>query len=80
MIKEHALEGNIIRTPDILNRIGFRIEDRAIELQYITQFIINTPAHDDALHKEIRRLYLKKQQQKSFFPTLHSSIGGKDCC
>jgi hypothetical protein len=64
VIKEYALEGNIIRTADILNRRGFRIENRAIEPQDITQVIISTPDHDDALHKEIRRLYLKKTNSK----------------
>ena len=64
VIQEYAHEGNIIRTADILNRHGFRIEDRAIEPQDITQVIISTPDLDDALHTEIRRLYLKKTNSK----------------
>ena len=64
VIKEYAHERNIIRTADILNRHGFRIEDRAIEPQDITQVIISTPDLDDALHTEIRRLYLKKTNSK----------------
>ena len=64
VIKEYAHEGNIVRTADILNQHGFRIENRTIEPQDITQVIISTPATDDALHTEIRRLYLKKSNTK----------------
>lgn len=34
VIKEYAQEGNIIRTADILNRHGFRIEDRHRTTRY----------------------------------------------
>lgn len=73
VIKEYALEGNIIRTADILNRHGFRIKNRAIEPQDITQVIISIPDHDDAIHKEIRQLYLKKTNSKrvSSKPYIH---------
>ena len=40
VIKEYANEGNIVRTADILNRSGFRIENRAIEPQDITQVVL----------------------------------------
>ncbi len=60
VIQEYAHQGNVARTALILNGQGFRIENRAIEPQDITQVIISTPDPADALHKEIRRLYIKK--------------------
>lgn len=59
VIKEYALEGNLIRTAAILNH-NFQIENRAIEPHDITQAILSKPAPNDTLHKEIRRLYMKK--------------------
>ena len=60
VIQEYAYQGNVVRTAETLNRRGFRIEDRIIEPQYITQAITSRPDRADSLHKEIRRLYLKK--------------------
>ena len=64
VIQEYAYQGNVVRTAEVLNRRGFRIEDRAIEPQDITQVIISTPDRADSLHKEIRRLYLKKTNSR----------------
>lgn len=64
VIKQYALEGNVIRTAAILNRKNFQIKNRAIEPHDITQIILSTPAPNDALHKEIRRLYMKKTNTK----------------
>lgn len=60
VIQEYAFQGNLVRTAEILNRRGLRIEDRAIEPQDIVKAITSTPDRTDTLHKEIRRLYLKK--------------------
>lgn len=64
VIKEYALEGNLIRTASNLNRNNFQIENRAIEPHDITQAILSKPAPNDTLHKEIRRLYMKKTHTK----------------
>ena len=64
VIQEYAYQGNVVRTAEVLNRRGFRIEDRAIEPQDITQVITSTPDRADPLHKEIRRLYLKKTNSR----------------
>lgn len=63
-IKEYALEGNLIRTAATLNQNNFQIENRTIEPHDITQIILSTPDSTDELHKEIRRLYLKKTNSK----------------
>lgn len=60
VIKEYALEGNLVRTAAILNHNNFQIETRAIEPHDITQAILSKPDPNDTLHKEIRRLYMKK--------------------
>lgn len=60
VIQEYVYQGNVLRTAEVLNRRGFRIEDRTIEPQDITQAITSRPDRADTLHKEIRRLYLKK--------------------
>ena len=60
VIQEYAFQGNLVRTAEILNQRGLRIEDRAIEPQDVMKVITSTPDRTDALHKEIRRLYLKK--------------------
>ena len=64
VIQEYAYQGNVVRTAEILNRRGFRIEDRAIEPQDVTQVIMSKPDRADTLHKEIRRLYLKKNNRR----------------
>lgn len=64
VIQEYAFQGNLVNTAEILNRSGFRIEDRPIEPQDIKQVIISKPDPADALHKEIRRLYLKKTKPR----------------
>ena len=64
VIKEYSLEGNLIRTATILNRKNIQIENRTIEPHDITQIILSTPDSNDALHKEIRRLYKKKANTK----------------
>lgn len=64
VIKIYALEGNLIRTAATLDRKKFQIENRTIEPHDITQILLSTPDSNDALHKEIRRLYLKKTNSK----------------
>ncbi|TGN33092.1 hypothetical protein [Lysinibacillus sp. S2017] len=64
VIQEYAFQGNLVQTAEVLNRRGFRIEDRPIEPQDIKQIITSKPDPADALHKEIRRLYLKKTKGK----------------
>ncbi|MGE7673477.1 hypothetical protein ACQKMV_07845 [Lysinibacillus sp. NPDC094403] len=60
VIQEYAYQGNINRTAEILNRRGYKTDDRCIEPQDISTIIKSKPAPEDLLHKEIRRLYLKK--------------------
>lgn len=64
VIKEYALEGNLIRTAATLNRNNFQIENRAIEPHDITLAILSKPAPNDTLHREIRRLYMRKANIK----------------
>jgi len=60
VIQEYAYQGNINRTAETLNRRGYKIDDRRIEPQDISTIIKSKSAPEDLLHKEIRRLYLKK--------------------
>ncbi|WP_285398449.1 hypothetical protein [Lysinibacillus sp. fls2-241-R2A-57] len=60
VIQEYAYQGNINRTAETLNRRGYKIDDRSIEPQDISTIIKSKPAPEDLLHKEIRKLYLKK--------------------
>lgn len=64
VIQEYVRDGNLIRTAEILNCGGFHIEGRAIEPEDVKQAILSTPAPNDALHKEIRRLYFRKTNSK----------------
>lgn len=66
VIKTYALDGNITRTAEILNQQDFQVEDRPLESQDIREAIISKPDRKDALHKEIRRLYLKRTNSKRF--------------
>ena len=60
VIHEYACEGNLVRTAENLNKLGHTIDGRTIESQDISTIIQSKPDHDDFLHKEVRRLYLKK--------------------
>lgn len=60
VIQEYVREGNIVRTAETLNSHGYDIYGRIIESKDITSIIKSAPAANDLLHKEIRRLYLKK--------------------
>ncbi len=60
MIQEYVQQGNINRTAEILNRRGYKKDNRRIEPQDISTIIKSNPASEDLLHKEIRRLYLRK--------------------
>ena len=65
VIHEYAYEGNLIRTAENLNSLGHRIDGRIIESQDISTVIQSKPVHDDFLHKEVRRLYLKKIRNRT---------------
>ena len=60
VIHKYAHEGNLIRTAENLNQLGHQIDGRKIEKQDISTIIQSRPDPDDLLHKEVRRLYLKK--------------------
>lgn len=60
VIQVYVQQGNINRTAEILNRRGYEIDNRCIEPQDISTIIKSKPASEDLLHKEIRRLYLRK--------------------
>jgi len=60
VINEYTHEGNVIRTAENLNQLGHRIDGRKIEKQNISAIIQSRPNPYDLLHKEVRRLYLKK--------------------
>ena len=65
VINEYAHEGNLIRTEENLNQLGHKIDGRNIEKQDISAIIQSRPNPDDLLHKEVRRLYLKKIRSRS---------------
>ena len=65
VIHEYAYEDNLIRTAENLNQLGHRIDGRKIEKQDISAIIQSWPDPDDLLHKEVRRLYLKKTRNRS---------------
>lgn len=56
----YSLVGNVIKTAELLNHNGFRIDGRLIEPNEISELITSRPAKDDLLHKKIKSLYLKK--------------------
>ena len=64
VIKAYALDGNITRTAEVLNQQGFQVQDRPLESQDIREAIISKPNQEDALHKEVRKLYLKRINSK----------------
>ena len=65
VIHEYAHEGNLIRTAENLNQFGHQIDGRKIEKQDISAIIQSRPDPNDLLHKEVRRLYLKKIRNHS---------------
>lgn len=60
VIHQYAQEGNIVRTAENLNRLGLTLGGRKIEPQDISSIIHSLPDPDDLLHKEVRRLYMRK--------------------
>ena len=60
VIHQYIHEGSMVRTAENLNRLGFTIDGRPIEKNDISSTIQSRPAPGDLLHKEVRRLYLKK--------------------
>lgn len=65
VIFEYAIDGNLIRTAEILNTLGLQIDGRSIESKDISAIIKSRPNPNDLLHKEVRRLYLKKIRNHS---------------
>ena len=60
VIHEYALDRNLKRTAENLNQLGLQIDGRSIESKDISAIIKSLPDPNDLLHKEVRRLYLKK--------------------
>ena len=60
VIYEYVLDGNLIRTAEVLNNLGLQIDGRSIESKDISAIIKSRPDPNDLLHKEVRRLFLKK--------------------
>lgn len=60
VIYTYARIGNIAKTAEALNNIGYSIDDFSIESEDITRIITSKPPKDDLLHKQIKNLYLKK--------------------
>lgn len=60
VIYTYALEGSLKWTAQKLNDKGFDIDGHPIESIDITRVITSDPPKDDALHKKIKSLYLKK--------------------
>ena len=60
VIHQYIHEGSTVHTAENLNRPGFTIDERPIEKNDISSAIQSRPIPDDLLHKEGRRLYLKK--------------------
>ena len=70
VIQKYVQQGNINRTAEILNRTaeilnrrGYKIDNRYIDPQDISTIIKSKPASEDLLHKEIRRLYIRKTRR-----------------
>ena len=60
VIHQYIREGSMVRTAENLNRLGITIDGRSIKQKDVASTIQSRPAPDDLLHKEVRRLYLKK--------------------
>lgn len=60
VIHQYVQEGSIVRTAEALNRLGLSLDGDKIEPQDVSSIIHSLPDPDDLLHKEVRRLYMKK--------------------
>lgn len=60
VIYQYVQEGSIVRTAENLNQLGLTLDGRSIESQDISSTLQSLPDPDDLLHKEVRRLYMKK--------------------
>lgn len=60
VIYEYVLDGNLKRTAEVLNSLGHQIDGRSIESRDVSAIIRSCPDPNDLLHKEVRKLFLKK--------------------
>lgn len=60
VIYTYALLGNIVKTAEELNKMGYRISNKEIKASDVTDIIKSKPAKNDELHDTIRSLYFKK--------------------
>ncbi len=60
VIHHYVQEGSTVRTAENLNRLGITIDGRSIGQKDVSSIIQSLPHPHDLLHKEVRRLFLKK--------------------
>ena len=68
IIKEYAITGSIQKTVNMVNKLGYEIDDRSYESKDVSAVINSNPRKsDDELHRIVRKFYRKKIKSNNTF-------------